>query len=163
MVVQSSVIHRIQQARDRGAGYLVQHQRADGAIGDPEKEGLGPFYKAIWAFAATGRVEEGNRLASWVGKNLLTEEGDFAGEDVSRCVFDNSYAYPNAWMIVGAHKLVATLAAAHERIYDYSLKVEDARAYAAYGQHSLVGKVLEIHQEQPGRISVVLIRQAVGF
>ena len=56
-----------------------------------------------------------------------------------------------------------TLAAAHERIYQHSLKLEDARAYAAYGQHSLVGKVLEIHQELPGRISVVLIRQAVGF
>ena len=76
-----------------------------------------------------------------------------------------SYAWGAAHVIfvVGAHKLVATLAAAHERIYDYSLKLEDARAYAAYGQHSLVGKVLEIHQEQPGRISVVLIRQAVGF
>jgi acyl-CoA hydrolase len=76
-----------------------------------------------------------------------------------------SYAWGAAHVIfvVGAHKLVATLAAAHERIYDYSLKLEDARAYAAYGQHSLVGKVLEIHQEQPGRISVVLIRRAVGF
>src|SRR6266700_3526469 len=40
---------------------------------------------------------------------------------------------------------------------------EDARAYAAYGQHSSVGKILEIHQELPGRIQVVLIRQSVGF
>jgi hypothetical protein len=34
---------------------------------------------------------------------------------------------------------------------------------AAYGQHSQVGKVLEIHQELPGRIHIVLIRQVVGF
>lgn len=109
MVVQSSVIHRIREARDRGAEYLAAQQRADGAVGNPEADGLGPFYKALWAFAATGRVEEGNRLASWVAKTLLTEEGDFLGEEaappVSRRVFDNSYAYPNAWMIVGAHKL----------------------------------------------------------
>jgi hypothetical protein len=32
----------------------------------------------------------------------------------------------------------------HERIYQHSLKLEDARAQAAYGQHSSVGKVLEI-------------------
>ncbi|MDX6621112.1 MAG: hypothetical protein QOK36_3498, partial [Gaiellales bacterium] len=37
------------------------------------------------------------------------------------------------------------------------------RAYAAYGQNSFVGKILEIHQELPGRIHVTLIRQVVGF
>jgi hypothetical protein len=43
------------------------------------------------------------------------------------------------------------------------VSLEDARAQAAYGQHSQVGKILEIHQELPGRIHVVLIRQPVGF
>ena len=50
-----------------------------------------------------------------------------------------------------------------ERIYQHSLPLEDARAQAAYGQHSQVGKILEIHQELPGRIHIVLIRQVVGF
>ncbi len=76
-----------------------------------------------------------------------------------------SYAWGAAKVIfvVGAQKLVPTLAAAHERVYRHSLRLEDARAQAAYGQHSSVGKVLEIHQELPGRIHVVLIRQPVGF
>jgi acyl-CoA hydrolase len=76
-----------------------------------------------------------------------------------------SYAWGAASVIfaVGAQKLVPTLDAAHERIYQHSLKLEDARAQAVYGQHSSVGKVLEIHQELPGRIHVVLIRQPVGF
>ena len=69
----------------------------------------------------------------------------------------------NVIFVVGAQKLVPTLEAAHERIYQHSLKLEDARAYAAYGQNSSVGKILEIHQEPPGRIHVVLIRQSVGF
>ena len=47
--------------------------------------------------------------------------------------------------VAGAQKLVPTLAAAHERIYQHSLPLEDARAQAAYGQHSQVGKILEIH------------------
>ena len=76
-----------------------------------------------------------------------------------------SYAWgaENVIFVVGAQKLVPNLEAAHERIYQHSLKLEDARAYAAYGQNSVVGKVLEIHQEPPGRIHVVLIRQPVGF
>jgi hypothetical protein len=76
-----------------------------------------------------------------------------------------SYAWGAASVIfvVGAQKLVPTLVAAHERIYQHSLKLEDARAIAAYGQHSSVGKILEIHQEMPGRIHIVLIRQMVGF
>ena len=69
----------------------------------------------------------------------------------------------NVIFVIGAQKLVPTLAAAHERIYQHSLPLEDVRAQAAYGQHSQVGKVLEIHQELPGRIHVVLIRQQVGF
>jgi hypothetical protein len=69
----------------------------------------------------------------------------------------------NVIFVAGAQKLVPTLDAARERIFEHSLKLEDARAYAAYGQNSYVGKILEIHQELPGRIHVVLIRQPVGF
>ena len=76
-----------------------------------------------------------------------------------------SYAWgaANVIFVVGAQKLVPNLEAARERIMEHSLPLEDARAYAAYGQNSRAGKILEIHQEDPGRISVVLIRQAVGF
>ena len=76
-----------------------------------------------------------------------------------------SYAWgaANVIFVVGAQKLVATLEAAHERIANHSLKLEDARAQAAYGQHSSVGKILEIHQELPGRIHIILIRQHIGF
>ena len=65
--------------------------------------------------------------------------------------------------VVGAQKLVPDLEAARARIFEHSLKLEDARALAAYGMNSRVGKILEIHQEDPGRIHVILIRQSVGF
>ena len=76
-----------------------------------------------------------------------------------------SYAWgaANVIFVVGAQKLVPTLEAARERIYQHSLVLEDARAVAAYGQHSSVGKILEIHQELPGRIHIVLVRQPAGF
>jgi len=76
-----------------------------------------------------------------------------------------SYAWgaANVIFVAGAQKIVPTIEAARERIYQHSLKLEDARAQAAYGQHSYVGKILEIHQELPGRIHIVLIRQPAGY
>jgi hypothetical protein len=69
----------------------------------------------------------------------------------------------NVIFVVGAQKLVSSAEEARERIVGHSLPLEDARAYAAYGQNSQIGKILEIHQENPGRIHVVLVRQSVGF
>lgn len=76
-----------------------------------------------------------------------------------------SYAWGAAQVIfvVGAQKLVPSIEDAHERLFEHSLKLEDARAYQAYGQPSRVGKILEIHQEDPGRVHIVLVRQVVGF
>jgi acyl-CoA hydrolase len=76
-----------------------------------------------------------------------------------------SYAWgaSNVIFVAGAQKLVPTLEAARDRIYTHSLVLEDARAVAAYGQHAVVGKILEIHSDLPGRIHVVLVRQVVGF
>ncbi|HEY2240634.1 MAG TPA: LUD domain-containing protein [Streptosporangiaceae bacterium] len=76
-----------------------------------------------------------------------------------------SYAWgaTNVIFVVGAQKLVPDLATARERLYQHTLKLEDARAQAAYGQHSFVGKILEIHQELPGRVHIVLVRESVGY
>jgi acyl-CoA hydrolase len=76
-----------------------------------------------------------------------------------------SYAWgaANVIFVAGAQKLVPALEAARDRIYSHSLVLEDGRAVAAYGQHSYVGKILEIHAELPGRIHIVLVRQPAGF
>ncbi|SNT54934.1 Uncharacterised ACR, YkgG family COG1556 [Asanoa hainanensis] len=96
--------------------------------------------------------------------HAITRDGTLVIASASGSQFA-SYAWgaANVIFVVGAQKLVATLAEAHERIYQHSLKLEDARAQAAYGMHSSVGKVLEIHQEMPGRIHIVLVRTLVGF
>jgi hypothetical protein len=76
-----------------------------------------------------------------------------------------SYAFgaANVISVVGTQKLVPDLATALERIYRHTLPLEDTRALAAYGMNRQVGKVLEIRQEDPGRIHVVFVRQVVGF
>jgi hypothetical protein len=65
--------------------------------------------------------------------------------------------------VAGAQKLVPDLDSARERVFEHSFKLEDARALEAYGCNSRVGKILEIHEEDRGRIHIVLIREVVGF
>jgi hypothetical protein len=81
------------------------------------------------------------------------------GSQLASC----AWGAANVIFVVGARKLVPDLDAADERIYEHSLKLEHARAFEAYGKNSRVGKILQIHQEDPGRIRVVLIRRRVGF
>jgi YkgG family uncharacterized protein len=67
-------------------------------------------------------------------------------------------------LVVGTQKIVADLDDALSRVYDYAFPLEDARAQAEYGIHSAVNKVLIINREiAPGRITVVLVDQVLGF
>ena len=65
--------------------------------------------------------------------------------------------------MVGAQKLVPTLQAAHSGSTSTAWYSKTPARIAAYGQHSSVGKIVEIHQELPGRIHIVLVREMVGF
>ena len=66
--------------------------------------------------------------------------------------------------VVGTQKIVADIEEGLERINEYAFPLEDARALQAYGIHSGVNKVLIINREiVPGRITVVLVDQVLGF
>ena len=67
-------------------------------------------------------------------------------------------------LVAGTQKIVADLEEGLRRIDDYAFPLEDARALEAYGIHSGVNKVLIINREVvPGRITVVLVDEAIGF
>jgi acyl-CoA hydrolase len=67
-------------------------------------------------------------------------------------------------LVVGTQKIVPGLEDALRRVDEYAFPLEDARAQAAYGMHSGVNKVLIINREWvPGRITVVLCDEALGF
>ena len=66
--------------------------------------------------------------------------------------------------VVGSQKIVPDRAAAFQRIYEYSYPREDERAREAYGFGSGVNKVLVVNREfMPGRITVILVKQELGF
>jgi len=67
-------------------------------------------------------------------------------------------------LVVGTQKIVSDLEEGLRRINEYAFPLEDARAQAAYGIHSAVNKVLIInHEIVPGRITVVLVDEVLGF
>ena len=67
-------------------------------------------------------------------------------------------------LVAGTQKIVSDLEEGLRRIDEYSFPLEDARAQAAYGIHSGVNKVLVINREiVPGRITVVLVDEVLGF
>lgn len=65
--------------------------------------------------------------------------------------------------IVGAQKLVPDLSTALRRVEEYALPLESARAQAVYGQPSAVNRLLVLNASAPGRGTVLLLREAVGF
>jgi hypothetical protein len=66
--------------------------------------------------------------------------------------------------IVGAQKVVPDLPAALRRVEEHSLPLESARTQAAYGWPSAVNRLLILNAEhQPGRGTVLLLREAIGF
>jgi hypothetical protein len=58
---------------------------------------------------------------------------------------------------------VRDIAEAQQRLNEHVFPLENERALAAYGRNSAILKVLTIHGERPGRLTLVLIREHVGF
>lgn len=66
--------------------------------------------------------------------------------------------------VVGAQKVVPDLPAALRRLEEHALPLESARARAAYGQPSAVNRLLVLNADlHPGRVTVLLLREAIGF
>jgi len=132
----------------------------------------GPYESARNKMLALDFASQGQEMKAIAGQpdyalgsvHAITQDGTLVIVSASGSQLA-SYAWgaTNVIFVAGTQKLVPTREAARERIYQHTLKLEDARAQAAYGQHSSIGKTLEIHQELPGRIHIVLVRQPVGF
>ena len=65
--------------------------------------------------------------------------------------------------VVGSQKLVKDHEEGMRRIHEHVLSLEDERAQQAYGIHSMVAKVLTFYRERPGRITMVIVREKLGF
>jgi L-lactate utilization protein LutC len=65
--------------------------------------------------------------------------------------------------VVGSQKVVPDIEAAMRRVQYYSYPKEDIRAREKYGMPSALLKVLTMNGDFPGRSTIVLVREPVGF
>ena len=73
-------------------------------------------------------------------------------------------AAAKAIWVVGAQKIVPDLTTALRRVQEHCLPLENERAQKVYGQPSALNRVLIMNAEtEPGRGTVLLIREAIGF
>jgi hypothetical protein len=96
--------------------------------------------------------------------HAITENGELliasmTGSQLSA----HSYAAGKVIFVAGTQKIVKDLQEGMQRIYEYTLPLESERAQKVYGVSSSVNKLLTIFKEFPGRISVIFIKQNVGF
>jgi len=118
----------------------------EGKGGDARRLGAAPEYVvgSVHAVTEDGRVV----VASATGSQL----GPY------------SYGAGKVIWVVGAQKVVKDLDEAFRRVTEYSVPLEDARARKVYGQGTVLAKLLVVQREvQPERISVVLVRENLGF
>jgi LUD domain len=112
----------------------------------------------IWAALSTPDVIVGSVAA-------VTETGSLVAASASGSQLPG-YAGAAAHVIwvVGAQKVVPDLPAALRRVEDHCLPLENDRAMKVYGKPSALNRVLILNAEpEPGRGTVLLLRQAIGF
>jgi L-lactate utilization protein LutC len=97
--------------------------------------------------------------------HALTETGSalIASATGSQLASYSSGAARVIW-VVGSQKIVPTIEEGFRRMEEYTLPLEDQRAMQAYGRHSSIAKVLLVHREvMPGRITVIIVKENLGF
>jgi L-lactate utilization protein LutC len=112
----------------------------------------------IWAALSTPDVIVGSVAA-------VTETGSLVIASASGSQLPGyAGAAARAIWVVGAQKVVPDLDTALRRIEDHCLPLESDRAMKVYGQPSAVNRVLILNAEpEPGRGTVLLLREAIGF
>jgi len=96
--------------------------------------------------------------------HAVTEDGQVVVASASGSQLPNYvYGASHVIWVVGAQKIVKDLDEAFKRIEEHTFKLEDVRAQKAYGFHSSLNKLLVYRKETTGRVSLIIVKQAIGF
>ena len=129
-----------------------------------------PLRPRIWSMDRKTQADEIRRLGAapdvMLGSvHAVTETGSLLAASMSGSQLGPYVSGAGrVILVVGTQKIVPDLEQGLRRINEYAWRLEDARAQAAYGIHSAVNKVVIINREiTPGRITVVLVDEVLGF
>ena len=94
----------------------------------------------------------------------ISETGEVVGADQSgsRQAF-YVYGPPHVIWVAGINKLVPNLESGLRRVREVALPLEDQRVKAQGGQGSSIGKLVIYERDRPGRITLILVGENLGF
>jgi hypothetical protein len=96
--------------------------------------------------------------------HAVTEDGRVVAASASGSQL-GTYAYGAGRVIwvVGSQKVVPDMETAMRRVQLYSYPKEDIRAREKYGMPSALLKVLTMNGDFPGRVTMVIVREPIGY
>lgn len=104
--------------------------------------------------------------ADWVvgSVHAVTQDGHVlvasaSGSQLPAYIFGAS----SVLWIVSTKKITQNIEDGTRRIYDYVFPLENARAQKAYGANSSVNFLLTINKQRPGRATIILVKELLGF
>jgi hypothetical protein len=134
-----------------GADYVSARNKMLALYGDPTKK------KEMKQVASTPDFALGSVHA-------LTQDGKLLIASASGSQFPGeAFGSGAVIFVVGAQKIVKDLPEGIKRIEEHAVPLEDERALVAYGSGTAFNKLLVINSEAPGRITVVIIKESIGF
>jgi len=134
-----------------GADYVSLRNRLYSFMGDPTKK-----KEMKQVVAAADFVVASVHAVTADGKLLIASA---SGSQLPLA----AYGAEQVVFVVGTHKIVPDLEAGLHRIEHHSVPLEDKRALAAYGFNTMFAKLLVFNREIPGRVTVILVDEELGY
>jgi LUD domain len=169
----SAARETVLQLLPEGAEVFTSTSRTLEALGLPHEIENSGRYNAIrprmMQLRKDGKAAELRKLGAApdyvVGSvHAITEGGEvFVASGSGSQLAPYAYGAGKVIWVVGTQKIVPDRETAFRRLEEYSLPLEDARARVAYGVGSSISKVLLFERDAPGRTTIVLVPENLGF
>jgi len=101
------VLKTYQQSADRAVEWLVDQMKNDGSLQVPADD-LACYYKAPYLLSISGKMQEANRMLSYIQRNFAQKNGDFTTSRELKSEngnFIEYWAYINGWIALTAQKM----------------------------------------------------------
>ena len=106
-LMDQQILLTYQQSSERAVEWLAAQLKNDGSL-QASPHDLACYYKAPYLFFISGKIEEANRMLSYIHKTFGLENGDFASSKDGKSenvAFVEYWAYMNGWIALAAQKM----------------------------------------------------------
>ena|SRR5438045_4144751 len=165
------VLDRVPQGAEvsQGASKTLEDTGITEAIEGGDYDAIRPKTHKLDYRTEEGRAQGRKMGASpdwWLNSvHAVTEDGRLViASNTGSQLGPIAFGAGNVVFVVGTQKIVTDLDEAFRRIDEHVLPQENVRMQGLYGVNTNVSKILIINKEiRPGRFTVVLVREPVGF